>query len=234
MADQLWFIPATGGGSFSVTPTGTGPLNRPADLNVQYGFGRYPTQQQNISPTAPILAVETRTEFDNAEGASSLEPGKLLNCFARFIWDSCACDPEHEDEITLGGQLNVGTVFARLLPKENATSPSSVSRWGTVEVWVKFRVDVPDRLDQIYISIGDKSGNVQSTPDDEIIGAIPTNDWFVGYFSYIGSDEDPDWNGWDSQNLRSTISFLGTSDVANIGRVNIDIEWFAFRLSNES
>ena len=217
-ADQIWFIPVTGGGPFSVTATGSGPLIRPSDLNVQYAFKQYPTQQAHISPAAPIFAVETHTEFDQAEGASSIEPGKLLNCFARFIWDSCACDETYDTEITLGGQLNVGTVFAAYLPPGTADLA-----WKSVQIWVKMRISAIARLSGVYLTVSDRDGTNKDSSGN-LRSSFTDGEWFV-----INWTVD-DVTSWEVENLRSTVSVLGTDNVANIGRVSVDMEWFAFRL----
>ena len=148
----------------------------------------------------------------------------LVDCFARWRWRSCADDTN----ILNGGQLAVGTVFARELPLDNAAN-QSFTVWTEVDAWAKYRVDVPARLDNIFLTLNDRSGVAAPATSGNIIGVTPASTWRVAYVT------NANWQDWDSPatNLRVVLSFQGTTNVANVGIVNVDVEWFAIRLRNE-
>jgi len=227
MADEmLWFVPVTGGGPTIPHGAGTGPIRSPASFNVQWDTDIYP-ESQDPEPEHPIFEVETITAFSNATGGGE-EPdtlGMLSNCYAQFRWYSCA--DGDEGDITMGGQLNIGTVFARQLPTVYPSSPG-ILRWNTVEVWAKYRVSDKTRLSWIELVLNDSApANIAGSGD--LIGVTTDNVWNVGYAHH----QDASWSGVNSSNLRATLNFLGTTDDATVGLVTVDIEWFAFRLSNQ-
>jgi len=206
-------IPATGGGPYLPHGAGTGPIQRAADFNVQWDTNLYPTDQVT-HPEHPFFEVEAVTLFDTAVGSTGEAPGKLRHCFAQFRWDSC---PDGED-MRLGGQLNVGTVFACRLPTGNG--PLTFT---TVDIWVKARISVTNRLDSVYLVLDDDSGAQSS--QSSVKSSFSDDNWAVVHH------QENNLSSWNNSNLRSTISFLGTTNTSNIGRVKVDIEWFAFGLS---
>ena len=215
MAEHLWFIPVTGGGPYLPHVPGSGPILRPEQFNVQWDSNFYPTNQAT-DPEHPFLEVEAVTQFDSGTTGTPNVPGELRNCYGQWRWDSC---PDGDD-MHLGGQLNVGTVFANELPH-----PSGDILFNTVDIWVKLRVDTPARLDSLFLVIGEAGG--LAVPTVDLKGSITGGaTWDVFHHSKTGS-----WDGWDRANLRSTVSFLGTTNTANAGRVKVDVEWFAFRLT---
>jgi hypothetical protein len=141
--------------------------------------------------------------------------------------------------MVLGGQLAVGTVFSRKLQTYLTLQPPppflpdpTAPTWNTVEAWVKFRVDTTARLRAIYFVINDSAGNWS---DPWMVGGLPT-DWVplaaLGGWRVAWTKKHLNWDGWNDENLRATIHFPGTLNPANVGGVAIDVEWFAFRLSN--
>jgi len=225
MADHVWFVPVSGG-------RGIGSTVLPAqEFSVQWYF------QRVAGGGAPALAsVESSTvaQFLYPPGPPS---GQLRDCYGRWVWPSCA----QGGVISLGGQLAVGTVFSRKLQTYNfgqAPPPPFLPdpnppTWNTVEAWVKFRVDTTARLSNIYFVINDSAGNWADPwmplglPQDWLSLAA-LGGWRVAWTRKIGG-----WEGWNNENLRATIHFPGTLNPANVGGVVIDIEWFAFRLSDQ-
>ena len=233
MANEvLWFVPATGGGPYLPQASGTGPINLPEQFNVQWDTNTYPTVQATITQH-PFFDVHSVTQFDSGSGPSSPDvPGKLRNCFARFVWDSCN-DPDGEfpNDISLGGQLNIGTVFSRELNVQHGDGTLPISyKWDIVEVFAKYRVDETDRLSKIYLTICDEAGNSHPfpNPSDDLTNASDDT-WRV-----VGTRKDGSWDDplWSSSNLRACLTFFGTTTPANVGRVVVDVEWFAFRLTD--
>jgi hypothetical protein len=96
-----------------------------------------------------------------------------------------------------------------------------------VDVWAKYRVDVPARLDNIFLTIND-SGIFSSRGPNLLPVLTPAATWRIAYHTCAA------WTGWENSNLRVTMSFQGTTNPANIGPVRVDMEWFAIRLRGEA
>jgi hypothetical protein len=148
-------------------------------------------------------------------------PSRLRECYARWRWRSCADDTN----ILNGGQLAVGTVFSRELASQNA-DPQNPTTWTQVDAWAKYRVDNTVRLDNFFFTINDSAGLFVPVVNN-IVNTV-NGVWRVVTVQKMG-----DWSEWDSDNLRVTLTFQGTTNVANVGVVNVDVEWFAIRLSDE-
>jgi hypothetical protein len=102
-----------------------------------------------------------------------------------------------------------------------------------VEVWVKYRVSAVGPLSAINFVLNDSAGNAQylGTPaNHNWLTVTAANVWQVAYVKNAA----PNWSGWADENLRATVHFEGTNLIANVGRVDVDIEWFAFRLSDQT
>lgn len=222
MADQLWFIPVSSGSAPGLAMA-TFPIAPTRDLtNVQWMFSVYPVTQE---PPAEVscLSYNSYTAFTMGTGSGENAKSELRECYASWRWRSCTDDTN----ILNGGQLAGGTVFARELPIDN--DPTQVFfGWNIVDVWAKYRVDVPARLDNVFLSINDRGGNNALTPDLQPV--TPAGTWRVATLSF-----GPDWPGWDdpATNMRVVMSFQGTTNPANVGVVNVDMEWFAIRLREE-
>jgi len=222
MADHLWFIPVSSGNTLGEAAAAF-PIAPTRDLtNVQWNFNVYPISQ--VPPAeASCLSYNSYSAFTMGSDVGPT-PSELVECYARWRWRSCA---DHVN-ILNGGQLAVGTVFARELPLDNLEPHVTWNTWNIVDVWAKYRVDVPARLDNIFLSINDRGGNVVSGPN--LLPLLtPAGVWRVAYLS------NPAWEYWDTPatNLRVVMSFQGTTNLANVGTVNVDMEWFAIRLREE-
>jgi len=231
MADHLWFIPATGGGPNGPLLTSSPPLNVPQEFNVQWNFSGWPTE-----PAADQACLAAFPSVVFTPNVLSFEPSRLADCHARWSWRSCS----NGQHVTVGGQLAVGTVFSRLLNLYTDAQPpnhSGAATWNTVEAWVKFRLSVANVnvFDAVYFSLNDRSGNyiglnAPAHPPPPPVRDWRTlagpNSWFVAYAYNIGN-----WASWTSENLRATLTVLGTSNPAFVGVSIVDVEWFAIRLS---
>lgn len=220
--DHLWFIPVSSGNTLGEGAAAF-PIAPTRDLtNVQWNFSVFPVTQD---PPAEVSCLSYHSYTTFVMGTETgITPSELRECYASWRWRSCADDTN----ILNGGQLAVGTVFARQLPLDNSQPHTSWATWRNVEVWAKYRVDVPARLDNIYLSINDRGGN-SYTPGD-IQPVTPAATWRVAYLTLAS------WEDWDdpATNLRAVMSFQGTTNPANVGVVNVDVEWFAIRLSSET
>jgi len=219
MAEHLWFIPVSAGGSFGPVPSTWAPMVPPWEFNVQWNFQSYPGTPPETD--VPCITAHPNVAFTRSTGIDY--PSKLLWCNGRWSWRSCT----DGQNITVGGQLEVGTVFARQLRTRFLDSPPPIpySSFSTVEVWAKYRLDVPARLDAVILSINDAGGNISNSPND--VGQAVANTWREIYHLHNN------WDGWDSpgSNLRVVLTCLGTSFPANVGPINVDVEWFAIRLT---
>jgi hypothetical protein len=231
MAEHVWFVPVSGGRGVGETV----PVLPPQEFNVQWEFNPTATM-----PAPALASVESAsvTQFTFPTPLSA----QLRSCYGQWLWHSCA----QGGVVVLGGQLAVGTVFSRKLqnyrlvpPPPPITPDLNPPTWNTVEAWVKYYVDSPARLDRIYFVINDSLGNwadpwAPSPPPPQ----PPPTDWLPvaalgGWRVAWTRRSSVDWIGWNSENLRATIHFPGTLNPANVGGVVIDIEWFAFRLSDQ-
>jgi len=227
MSDHLWFIPVTGG--WPTQPTGAPPgVYEPREINVQWNVTSYPT-----SPPVDIPCVRAAPIVMFTPGASlpGVQQARLTQCYGSWRWRSCS----DGQVITVGGQLEVGTVFARGLPLDNnAAGPPSQQAfvtWSDVDVWVKYRVSDYNRLSALYLSINDMTGvQVAASPNMQpLLNPAWNSVWRVEWLSR------GNWQGWDTPptNLRVVLTALGTVNIANVGLVTVDVEWFAIRLRGE-
>src|SRR5690606_22938417 len=99
--------------------------------------------------------------------------------------------------------------------------------WDVVDVWAKIRISDLTLVSSVFMSISDVLGNRDSSSD--LIGTLSSNVWGI-----VRMESTTNWSGWEETNLRATVSVLGTTNVTNIGRVSVDLEWFAFRLHDGS
>jgi len=122
-------------------------------------------------------------------------------------------------------------VFSRTLIDRYGNTPLGTYTWDDVEVFAKYRVSDKTKLDHILLRINDSAGLYFPTADADDIVPYTSGTWRV-----VGVRKDNTWsNGedWDDDNLRATLTFQGTTSAANVGVVTVDVEWFAFRLSDE-
>jgi len=227
MADHLWFIPVSAGGSFGPVPSTWAPLVPPWEFNVQWNFQVYPGSEPDTSQSC--ISAHPSVIFSRSTALQV--PNTLFNCAGEWTWRSCT----NGERVTVGGQLGVGVVFSRLLNLySNAAPPllTGSASWNKVEAWVKFRVNTLGAFDAAYFSINDATTPV---PLFAGLGVPAVQDWlplmvpgawFVAYAFKTGF-----WNGWTSENLRAVLTVLGTSIPANVGLSIVDVEWFAIRLS---
>lgn len=223
MADHLWFVPVSSGNAPDEA-TAAFPIAPTRDLtNVQWNFSVYPVGQQ---PPAEVscLSYNSYTAFTMAQEGPPIVEAMLRECYARWTWRSCT----DNTNILNGGQLAVGTVFARELPVDNLEPHQLWNTWTDVDIWAKYRVDVPARLDGIFLSLNDRGGNSSAGPNLALGGLTPAGTWRVAYHTFNQFVQDE----WDtpSTNLRVVMSFQGTTNPANVDVVNVDMEWFAIRL----
>ena len=223
MAEHVWFVPVSGGRGVGETV----PVLPPQEFNVQWEFNPTATM-----PAPALASVESAsvTQFTFPTPLSA----QLRSCYGQWLWHSCA----QGGVVVLGGQLAVGTVLSRFLPVWlNPPLPGqdpvvgSPYTWNTVEAWVKYYVDSPARLQNIYFVINDSAGNWS---DPWMPGGFP-QDWLpstVGGAWRVIYTKCSGWTNWTDKNLRATIHFPGTTAAANVGGVVVRVEWFAFRLSN--
>lgn len=176
---------------------------------------------------AACLNYTSITRFTMGQEALPPTPALLNDCFGSWSWRSCADDTD----IVTGGQLAVGTVFSRTLTAQYGDTPLPTYIWDTVEVYAKYRVDDPLKLDHIYLQINDSAGlNFPGVAADDIIPyRLVPNTWKV-----MGVRKSGTWDGWDDDNLRVTLSFMGTTLPANVGPVTVDVEWFAIKLGDQA
>jgi hypothetical protein len=224
MADHLWFIPAAGGaarGTWTGAP-GPGPQTNfdPTFINVQWMF-----MAASAFGAPPILAPIEATVVNEVLPPAS--PMGLLSSYASFRWVSI--------KPSVGGNLEVGTVFSRLLgtwaAPGNDNPPPAGSLWNTVECWCKYRINNPAVFTKITMNM---NGLVQPFPLPITLGDwLPftaAGVWREAYVKYAGP-----WDGFSDENLRATISFDGPTVPLGAGGLSqVDIEWFAVRLSDET
>lgn len=225
MADHLWFIPVTGGNAPGLAAA-TIPMAPTRDLtNVQWMFSVYPVVQE---PPAAVscLSYTSITRFTMGQ-ENPVWPARLNDCYGNWSWRSCADD----QNIITGGQLAVGTVFSKQLAVQHGDDvpPAIPYIWDDVEVFAKYRVDNRLRLDNIYLTINDASGNWFPNPVSDDRPNCVNNTWRV-----VGTRKNNVWGSFeDLENLRVTLNFTGTTVLANVGLVMVDVEWFAIRLSTQ-
>jgi hypothetical protein len=218
-------------------------IHTPWELNVQWDFTQYPTTQIPPPDVANVRVVPY-TMFTPANLAGQPNtPARLRGCHGSWAWRSCT----DGEIITVGGQLAVGTVLSRFLPVFPLIPPApgldpaigAPFTWNEVEAWVKYSIGVPPGqgvpLSAIHFTLNDVTGNWI----DPWGGAGPGNwlpsttpgAWRVIYTRVPVGYE---WPGWDPFNLRAVLTVLGTTNPANVGRVTVNVEWFAFRLSEQT
>ena len=223
MSEHIWIVPVSCGRGTG--PTTVVPPLHPKDFNVQWDF-----EPLMLEPGAELACLDWTSMM--WFGFPPLHPSaQLSDCFARWTWRSCA----QGGVILTGGQLAVGTVFSRKLPTYGANPgvPGLPFQWNTVEAWVKYKVTAVGPLSAIYFVLNDSAGNWS---DPWMPGGVP-QDWLpttaAGVWRVAWTKKIGNWTNWTDQNLRATAHFVGTHVPANVGRVDVDIEWFAFKLSVE-
>jgi len=237
MADHLWFVPAAGAGRIErpyISAIREYELS--PEINVQWQYSVYPTEQDPV-PSEGCLRVGTNTLFSQATGpVPAVVPATLDLCYASWIWHSCT----DGDDITVSGQLEVGTVFSRHLagyrgPGILVDLPST-RVWNSVEAWVKMRVSSISTISGVYFVINDPNANTVglNAPPVDWLTAFPViivaNQWTVLKAHHSGLWVPPTWS---LDNLRATLTVLGTTTPLNVGAITVDVEWFAFRLSDD-
>jgi hypothetical protein len=193
-------------------------------FNVQWDFGKFPVEQSDppVEESCVQASAITTTILGTEGGGAADHPSKLSQCHGSWKWRSCKDD----DDVVVGGQLAVGTVFSRRLIATHGDSPLSHT-WDDVEIFAKYRVDDKNKLDNIFLTLCDSGAN--SFPGTDDWGNCVNNVWRV-----VGLRKDDSWSGWDDpENLRAVLSFQGTTNAANVGKVTVDVEWFAILLSDE-
>jgi hypothetical protein len=108
--------------------------------------------------------------------------------------------------------------------------------WNRVDAWVKLRLNSLNinRFGHIFFVINDSGGG----PNVIGLGA-PPRDWLtlpgllLGQWSIFHAWQVGNWERWESRNLRAVLSVMGTQNPINVGVTTVDMEWFAFRLSEE-
>jgi hypothetical protein len=116
--------------------------------------------------------------------------------------------------MTKGSQIGVGTVLARSL--------TDLTLWGTVDVWAKFKVSTVRRLSKIYLSLCDSGANTSAIE----VGQVFDDTWrFTHHYKSSSIDN------WANGNLRGVLTFQGTTTPANVGALDVYVEWFAFGLT---
>jgi len=221
MADHLWFIPATGGRGLGAYPGGMPKAI--AEFNVQWDFHPFPVGEPAVE--FPFIEAMTFTAVTPGSQVGPT-PAKLVECFAAWRWRSCALG----GVIVTGGELMVGTVFANWLPLLNNYDPNTLTAdwWNSVEVWAKYRVSDVTKLSTIMLSINDNLGNVHPVTVQNI-GLTVSGQWRVVHGLWLGP-----WPFTSARtNLRGVLTFQGTLLPANVGVVEVDVEWFAFRLRDQ-
>jgi hypothetical protein len=206
---------------------------------VQWDFGVFPVNQD--PPAEPsCLAYTSETDFDLGQENNPGDPSELDNCYGRWAWRSCT----DGNNITVGGQVAIGTVFSRYLDMYDDLGagiifpgPGNPASWDRVDAWVKFRVNAVNinRFGRIFFSINDGPAganicglNGQPPRDWMTFPALALNAWIIVHAFKVGN-----WEGWESRNLRAVLSVMGTQMPINVGWTHVDVEWFAFRLSEE-
>lgn len=237
MADErLWFVPATGGRGYDVSAVDPSRRTPIEPYNVQWDFDKYPDAAEKACIDAGSATTMTM--------GSSVGPSesKLSQCYGMWNWRSCS----DGQNVTVGGQLAVGTVFSRLLnlyvdgnpPPPPDIVPAGSLSWERVDAWVKFMLVATNinKFDNVFFVINDTGANslgLNATPRNWLTGlAVPflINTWNVAH-AYV-SQAQAEWDDWDQDNLRATLSVQGTTVAANVGAVGVNVEWFAFKLSN--
>lgn len=222
MADeQLWFVPVTGGHEHALEHAMRPGITGFDNTNVQWDMAKYPS---GVETEAACTSMTSYTALAMGSSGPPVVESKLTDCFGMWRWRSCTDGVN----ITVGGQLGVGTVFARELRTRNTPPdpPIPYISWSIVDVWAKYRVDNTARLDNIFLSISDRTGNSAACLND-VPNAL-NNVWKVIYLT------NNNWDDWDdpAENLRVTLSLQGTTNINNVGPVTVNVEWFAIRLRN--
>ena len=226
MAEHLWFVPVTGGGPTKPTPVGA-EVNTPYEFNVQWDVRNYPMDPVGTAiPCVRAFPVNLIAPA-NQVGLPNT-PATLRDCHGKWIWRSCT----DGQAITVGGQLAVGTVLSRRLKLfDRPGHETGALLWDTVEAWVKYRVSATVPLTVINFTLNDRAGlwadGWVPTPGNWL-GSTVANAWRVIYLKKSGA-----WTDWIDENLRAVLTVLGTTIPANVGLVEVDVEWFAFRLSDQ-
>jgi hypothetical protein len=220
----------------------------PKDFNVQWNFTLYPngqTPQPDIANVraAPVVLFIPAADPPPPPPVRYVTPAMLNSCNGKWMWWTCASgDPAR---ITVGGQLEVGTVLSRKLatwvPDPNppyGPLPQPPLLWSRVDAWVKYRVSTPAAalpLSAIFFTLNDSAGNWIDPWLPLLPPLRPPYDWLpttvAGAWRVIQVYKDINWEGWHDENLRAVITFLGSTNPANTGSVTAEIEWFAFKLS---
>lgn len=241
MADHQWFVPVSGGRGYNMTEMDTTRATPSEPYNVQWDFKNFP---DSAAKSCVDAASATTMNWGSSVGPT---PSKLSVCYGMWNWRSCS----DGQNVTVGGQLAVGTVFSRIVnryinnpappPLIIADAPASYS-WNRVDAWVKFMLVSTNinMYDNVFFTINDpvaaNAVGLNAAPINWIgAGTVPPlaiNTWFVAHAWKSGGwgPEPPDW---DDDNLRATLSVQGTSVAANVGPVGVNVEWFAFRLSEQ-
>lgn len=198
----------------------------PWEFNVPWNFQAYPTGAPTTAPPCITAHPSTIVAISN----SIIEPNRLLFSHGRWTWRSCTDGLR----VTVGGQLGIGTVFSRILRLVNdgpTFPPGSFDYWASVEAWAKYRVDDTARLSAIQLAIDDLNGvgPPYIALSGNVLGFTANNDWHTVHAASgpLGVPVHAD------ENLRLTLTFLGTTAVASVGEVNVDVEWFAIRLRGQ-
>jgi hypothetical protein len=239
MADHMWFVPVTGGHEhgleFSMRPGITGIDN----TSVQWDAAKYPSGEET---EAACTSMTSLTALAMGAVGPPIVESKLTDCFGTWRWRSCT----DGSNITVGGQLGVGTVFSRWLnryidnplpPPPIIADPAGNLSWNRVDAWVKFRLNAANinMFDNVFFVINDSAGlsaGLNAAPRNWIgtVG-LAVGSWFVAH-AFV-SQTPQEWDDWEYENLRATLSVQGTSVPANVGPVEVNVEWFAFRLSEQ-
>jgi len=190
-------------------------------FNAQWDFAAYPTGADEALKASTSITT-------TAMGASTpiVTESKLSQCHGSWKWRSCT----DGEDVVVGGQLAVGTVFSRVLRlvNDNSAFPNTFDFWQHVDVWAKYRVSNRDALSHIYLAINDIGTTNSSRSTDVRLHAVD-NTWHTVYHSYDFTNAAPP-SDWTDENLRLTLSFQGTTIPANVGEVTVDVEWLAIRL----
>lgn len=233
MADYMWFVPVSGGRGFNMSAMAPSCRTPIEPYNVQWDFDKYPDAAAKACNDA---GVSTTMTMGSSTGPTQ---SKLSLCYGMWNWRSCS----DGQNVTVGGQLAVGTVFSRLLNLYADGAPPALAgslTWDRVDVWVKFMLVSANinKFDNVFFVINDTGANsigLGAPPRNWLVPVPPPpspiaiNTWFVAHAFKTGNWDDP---LWDSDNLRATLSVQGTSVAANVGAVGVNVEWFAFKLSN--
>lgn len=172
-------------------------------INVQWAASMF-----GAPAIAPVTAIVDAVFV--FQTSPTLGEARLNSCYGKWSWTS----EQSGGNMTKGSQLAIGTVLAHTL---------GGTTWSTVDVWAKFKVSNVRRLSSVYLSLSDSGTNSSSSANQ--LGSMVNDTW------YIAHHNSSSLTNWAHSNIRGVLTFQGTTTAADVGALDVYVEWFAFGLT---